>query len=358
MNRETIIQNFMMGSNPEKFKKLAKGVNGVVWEIPGNKNALIKQSLRSNNTNFEKEYTITKEVYNTLKRKGENIFVPEILSNMQTSRNNNGKVTKLMYMLRRVPGVTLNAFVKQKTTTHADIRQVKRLCHDHIKTLKSIGIVHGDLHTGNIMVDKSPNGSIKVYFIDFGRARRTTNKISNETYYHNIVTSLGCTPGTNRMCALPYSRGVLNKKGKLVSRLTARSNEEVINSLFPSNFNPIVSYNRRVKNLENLYLNVVESINTNLFKELEKYYPNGTPQHQILSRKRNVYMNKKNSKEKRTQEQLLENSNKIEQFLNEMRFLNQQKRFMMPKSPTIAQVGAFMRKLTQPETPVKNKFSR
>jgi serine/threonine protein kinase len=318
----------MNGNQSKKTQPLARGSNGAIHLLENG--SLVKESLsvnKHNINNFKRERNFTKTVYNTLKSEGKNIFVPEILSNVERRRNNTGKVVMAFYKLRRVPGVTLNEFAQDPTTTDNDIMKVKEQCREHVRELKKMGIVHGDLHTGNIMVDKSPNGSIKVYFIDFGRARRTTNTlyINNTEQHKQMYTKLGCSKQFNwRICPFRFGRKV-NEQGKPVGRKTTVNNNASINAIFPSNSNPIVSYNRRAKNLEKTLINTIKTLNPALFPLLEKYYPPSHEKRPFLNEKMRAYSSSTPAKI---------NNKKIHTFLKEMELLNRLKLTIPTKTPT------------------------
>jgi serine/threonine protein kinase len=81
--------------------------------------------------------------------------------------------------------ITLKEYIKSKSRKNID-RIIKMLKKQIIK-LHEFGIVHNDLHTGNVMLKLNDKGDIiRLVLIDFGQAKVLTN-IKDENIRKNLI---------------------------------------------------------------------------------------------------------------------------------------------------------------------------
>lgn len=98
------------------------------------------------------------------------------------------------YVMQKVGNKSLRRYVKNKgpalnnankTTIRTEISKIIKFMHAH-------GISHGDLHSGNILVDLTPDGRVKkLWVIDFGRyvnipLGQTEKQVYNALRQNNI----------------------------------------------------------------------------------------------------------------------------------------------------------------------------
>lgn len=231
-----------------RYKFISSGGNGQIFENQVNK-SYVKVGF-----NLNKNYHSMERVRRLFNN---NPFTPQVLSRLYRE-NNNKKVKKKegvvsMFKMERVPGKTLWNFEKNNPTSN-QFNSIKVQLLNHVKKLRKRGIIHGDLNPRNIIIHKLPDGSLKVYIIDFGRSRSVYNNRRNTKI--NLVpwpTIIGCKPGQMRICALPYGR----------------SNENFVRALFP---NENVTNNTRLKNIfDILHQNRQEFVNINPNNNNKKY---------------------------------------------------------------------------------------
>jgi tRNA A-37 threonylcarbamoyl transferase component Bud32 len=55
-----------------------------------------------------------------------------------------------------------------------------------VQKMHNAGIAHGDLHMGNVMVQKKPGGGIRLVIIDFGRS---VNMAQNKKLFNFAIAS-------------------------------------------------------------------------------------------------------------------------------------------------------------------------
>jgi serine/threonine protein kinase len=362
MNRATankLINGFLSQGTTKRhpFMEVTSGTNGAIWKIIGKEGFLIKQQRKTNSESIQNalnEYEITNYTYKKLLEKGLPVFVPQIASNIkarngrtiQPVMGNTKYANNIAYMLQEIPGVTLQKFASLPTTTQDDMNDVKRQCYAHVEALNKIGIIHGDLHPKNIMVVRLRNETLKVYFIDFGRARSKNTKIDNtKTFHHPYNTSVGCTKGNSRICALPYVNKVNKRTGQIYGQPSGKSNKEFLNAIFASNLNPTVSYNRRLENLRKI-LSSIETLHPNFYRTLTSYYTTNQNKKE-LNKKLDAYRNGETSRDPRIQENLKKNYNKVQNFIQKMKKLKSQKETLSSRTPTREEVAAFMMKSRQ-----------
>ena len=146
-------------NNTPNLKILSRGANGVVY-INKKTGKAFKFSLRSNSVN-KNEYNIAKYIYN--KTPG-NKFVPKMHGFYENPSV--GSLTVMNY----INGTTLGNY----KVTNESKKNLKEQFERIQKQLKNMGIVHGDLHGGNIIIRK--NG--KMFLIDFGRSKKNSTNVN------------------------------------------------------------------------------------------------------------------------------------------------------------------------------------
>jgi len=156
---------FLTANDPPKVLKIALG--NATREI----NALRK--LQKSGSNFTPKLSNN---YVTIRRR-RNI---NILNRLFPNRNNNNVS---LYVMNKVGNTSLYKYVKSGHGSSNNKRKIKDNILKAIKFMHSHGISHGDLHSGNILVELDDKGKMKkLWVIDFGRtvtipAGRTENNV-------------------------------------------------------------------------------------------------------------------------------------------------------------------------------------
>jgi serine/threonine protein kinase len=171
---------------------IASGTNGVVIRTRNDPNKLVKVS--SGNVMREPK------AMRNLRNSG---FVPKLNENFVhlTKLNNNMKKTLFplantnnatAFVMERVGNSTLWQYVKKGHNTNNNKRQIRTAVRRAIAFMHARGISHGDLHSGNILVELGPDGKMKkIWVIDFGRAVRFPPGTSENSAYNKLhATSL------------------------------------------------------------------------------------------------------------------------------------------------------------------------
>lgn len=176
-------------------KIMASGANGIIIRTRNDPNKVVKVA-RGN-----VEMTEIKAL-KTLKDSG---FVPRLNGNFVhlTRLNRNVKNTLFpgstnswatVYAMQRVGNATLWRYVKTGHNSNNNKRQIRSAIRNAIKFMHSKGISHGNLHSGNILVELGPNGKMKkLWVIDFGRAVNFDPKHFTENSYYNKLLSVNST---------------------------------------------------------------------------------------------------------------------------------------------------------------------
>jgi serine/threonine protein kinase len=239
MDLKTFVNKYKVPvKNVDKLKLIGSGANGDVWN--NNSGKLLKFRTGSIR-NSKHEYDMTKKLQKFS-------FVPRLKGNFY-----NGSKNGSLFMLSKVPGVTLQEF--SKYATPEQLKVIRAKLDDYVNKLLKIGIIHGDLNPTNIMIEVLSNGSLKVTLIDFGRSRYTKNNVNGNNSYFPWPTTIGCQheTGNSRYCKLKY---VFPKR---FSQPSAESNKQFLNAIFGKN-GGVVSKTTRLKNA----INVIASKKTNL----------------------------------------------------------------------------------------------
>ena len=76
-------------------------------------------------------------------------------------------------VMEKLHGVTLKEFLRKHNLTPEEQKVLQRT----IGAMNSLGVIHNDLHTGNVFIVFSPKG-LKFYIMDFGESETLTNRES------------------------------------------------------------------------------------------------------------------------------------------------------------------------------------
>jgi tRNA A-37 threonylcarbamoyl transferase component Bud32 len=234
-NRKNLLAKLGI-TNTNKINFFTQGANGAIFKYYNNGNnqppKILKFGLgpqnNKNNTmdkaiaRNKREYNTIASVHKKLVKRGGEIFVPAV-----HGFASNEKLGTLS-MMNFVKGETLRE-VSEFISDPEDYKKIYKKLKQIVKVLGELGIVHGDLHDGNIMVEIEfdNNDSVKdfnIKLIDFGRSRKKGTVLKN-VFLHPRSAYIGCKNGS-RVCHIPY--GYHNN-----SRLpTMISNEAAIKILF------------------------------------------------------------------------------------------------------------------------------
>ena len=224
-------------------RRLGKGANGEIWNVGNGK--ILKYGTESYR-NAKKEFDIMKNLRTKLTLKGYEPFVPAVHGNFLHIPGTKGT----LFVMNKVPGETLSTFSERATPEQIDFIHNKLL--QYVNTLERIGVVHGDLHPNNIMIEVLPDGELKVTIIDFGRSRFKKNNekhLFGRTIVHPMPTKIRCPPGgTSRMCAMKY------RFSHNANEPTMISNREALKAIFGTK-GGIASRATRLKNAINIIYN-------------------------------------------------------------------------------------------------------
>jgi serine/threonine protein kinase len=130
---------------------------------------------------FMRELEITK-------RMGENGIGPLLFMNNQNRyRRINTIVDYGILLMEKLDGTLaeLWQYIGLKTR-----EKVKDFINNKIITMHNLGIVHGDLHSSNIMY-REINGEINIYIIDYGTALEISSLCNNQDYLRWQENNIG-----------------------------------------------------------------------------------------------------------------------------------------------------------------------
>ena len=160
---------------PAMNKILGSGANGITFLTANDPPKVLKIALGS----ATREVKALKKLQNA----GSN-FTPKLSNNYVTirrqrnmnlinklfpNRNNTNNVMSL-YVMNKVGNTSLYRYVKSGHKSENNKRQIKASIIKAIKFMHAHGISHGDLHSGNILVELDSKGKMKkLWVIDFGR---------------------------------------------------------------------------------------------------------------------------------------------------------------------------------------------
>jgi serine/threonine protein kinase len=204
-NRVQALMNAHHLNFPRLDKYMAGGQYGAIFTTTNGR--LVK--ITPGNASFE---------FDALKRLNRTGFVPRayqkavvkfngpmqrksIMLNLFINRPSTNSAT--LYVMNKIDGIELSKYLKNGGQWGPrEQRELNRITH----VMHSSGVIHGDFHTGNILVTLNNDGSIKkFYVIDFGLGmfkklgQRTANVLSRipkanntnvESNRSNCVTSV------------------------------------------------------------------------------------------------------------------------------------------------------------------------
>jgi serine/threonine-protein kinase RIO1 len=99
--------------------------------------------------------------------------------------------------------MTLHEYLKQRPRPSFDWKsKVARM----IRKMHAYGVSHGDLHEKNILVVVSPNGDVKMYIIDFGRAVFFPKGMTERNFYKSVLKAKGVFPTGTMNVPLFYNK--------------------------------------------------------------------------------------------------------------------------------------------------------
>jgi RIO-like serine/threonine protein kinase len=190
---------------PEPNRILSAGGNGIAF--------LIENSSRHPRVLKITHGNASREIYalNKLTQAGAN-FVPKLSKNYVAIRKANNDLKRYLfsqnsikqhpagltaYVMNKVGKTTLWRYVKggqlsnwgtvRPHKTNNNRRQIRQELVKAIKFMHAHGISHGDLHSGNILVELGPTGNLKkLWIIDFGRYINIPNGQTENNAYRNL----------------------------------------------------------------------------------------------------------------------------------------------------------------------------
>lgn len=158
---------FLTNNNPPKVLKIVLG-NGTreinaIRKLQAAGASFIPRINANNFINIRKT-----NANNNLKKK---LFPGFHRSPLNTPKTVNQKKTLTVYTMSKVGNKSLFSYVQGRTLTNNNKRNIRSELSRAIKFMHHHGISHGDLHSGNILVELDSAGKMKkLWVIDFGRA--------------------------------------------------------------------------------------------------------------------------------------------------------------------------------------------
>ena len=179
------------------------------------------------------------------------------------------------------------------TLESLNLDEVYTFCTYFLASLMAIeGYSHGDLHTSNVMICKTPETSIVPYLIDFGRSTGLSNLQFQElqdldeyssTYYldkvkslsvqmKNFIKSMYFLAKSNKMTIHTYITDKIaeNKYVEAVILISMCKNTTITNSwsMFYETFSPTAYIDNRPVSINYLYLYKITNEQANKYNEL------------------------------------------------------------------------------------------
>lgn len=160
-NNLSDIQNTYKSTGFHILRKISESPNNVVYlAMYKNKKCILKQALCLD----EKDLLVNK--INIINKLGSNPYMPQVIFYNQES---------LFYAIEYVEGIVWNKYLKVDRNLEEKINGVKGII-DAVAFLHSHGIIHGDIHQSQFIVED--NGMIKI--IDFDMISDLNNQNEDE----------------------------------------------------------------------------------------------------------------------------------------------------------------------------------
>lgn len=203
---------------------LARGANGIVYNM---ENGTVLKVARGNADG--NEYT--------------RVPVGNFPTILKVIKQHGGNRTAIH--MTKVGQMSLNKYLKTHTPkTELNKQYVRNKIANAVKKMHAQGVHHGDLHSGNIMVDVDAAGRItKVYIIDFGRSSHG-RVVKNAKEYFKVQPTILSRPHAHHRLPDRFSRvpniTAVGNKGN-------RSNMEMLWKLYgiaPSTNVPVTNQSR------------------------------------------------------------------------------------------------------------------
>lgn len=150
-------------SDPSKILKISVG--NATREVNALKKLLAAGAnfVPSVNGNF---VNIRKNVNNKIKRP----LFPFTYSRFNSPETKTRKETISSYIMQKVGNMSLWTYAKTRPVSNENKVRIRSEIARIIKFMHAHGISHGDLHSGNILVELTADGKVKkLWVIDFGR---------------------------------------------------------------------------------------------------------------------------------------------------------------------------------------------
>lgn len=182
---------FLTSNTPPKVLKIALG--------NARREVAALQKLAAAGANFIPRLTgnfvnIRKNTNNNLKK----ILFPasySLIPGMNTPETTRRRGTVTMYVMNKVGNVSLWSHVKKSRPGNSNKRVIRSEIQRAVNFMHKHGISHGDLHSGNILVELDAAGRMKkLWVIDFGRyvnipvgsnEKKVYNTLNKEYFHQN-----------------------------------------------------------------------------------------------------------------------------------------------------------------------------
>lgn len=185
INRITGFKNL-----PRPTRVLGQGLNGIVFNTK--KGTLLKFVYGRHPREYKalnqlKNTGITPGLYKSLIVSIPNKKEMQILKSgfgFNSTRTTN-KLT--IIEMNKLNAITLHDYIKKMhhKLSPSDVTHLKNMIKQVAKQMWKKGVLHGDLHPGNIMVTVDPTSKkvVKMWFIDFGRSQNLTKTLNPRNVY-------------------------------------------------------------------------------------------------------------------------------------------------------------------------------
>ena len=89
-----------------------------------------------------------------------------------------------------------------------------------VRRLHARGVTHGDIHERNVLVDASNEGDVRAFLLDFGLAKRDTDRLQQESDVIDIVaTALEVIPDVEHLSDLRWRLNMTSDLDKVTALL-------------------------------------------------------------------------------------------------------------------------------------------
>jgi serine/threonine protein kinase len=141
--------------------------------------------------------------------------------------------TQCIIGMKIVPGITLEKLMETRSLSTGEVLSIIKASLDTMLAMKACGVVHNDLHSGNILYDSEHE---RIGFVDFGsslinRAPHSIEKTFGIETPHNIIHNISTTSDNDGQKIYTILLELLETQSKSDSQLF-KDIKKIINTIF------------------------------------------------------------------------------------------------------------------------------